>query len=295
MLHDELLHKWINNTISEDELKIFKERPEYDSLVELYKQTEGLTTGGFNEDKVLKNILTSEKRSAPPKRSAAVLPLWVKLAVAASFFLAAVLFFLPSNDLVSYSTGVGETLVVDLPDNSSVKLSSGSQLSFSKGAWETSRSINFEGDAFFEVTKGKQFVVKTDLGEVEVLGTSFNVNTLNQVFTVLCKSGKVAVSNSDATIEEVIVAGEGLTITDNQISLSSKNDMVRFKNLPFYEVLDLFQKHYKKRVEPKGIDLQTKVNGFFVKDNLEEAIQSIALPMQLKFQIEADSTITLNK
>ena len=42
MINDEQLHKWVNGELSEEELIAFKLRPEYDSLVELYKNTSSI-------------------------------------------------------------------------------------------------------------------------------------------------------------------------------------------------------------------------------------------------------------
>ena len=52
MTNDKLFHKWVNNTISEDELKIFKLRPEYDGLVDLYRQTENLSGPDIDTEKM---------------------------------------------------------------------------------------------------------------------------------------------------------------------------------------------------------------------------------------------------
>ena len=57
MVNDEILHKWINEELTEEELQSFKLRPEYDSLVSLYKNTEGLAAPTFNGGVMLSEIL----------------------------------------------------------------------------------------------------------------------------------------------------------------------------------------------------------------------------------------------
>ena len=50
MINDEQLHKWVNGNLTNEELEVFKLRPEYDSLVELYENTEGLSVPNFDEE-----------------------------------------------------------------------------------------------------------------------------------------------------------------------------------------------------------------------------------------------------
>lgn len=67
---------------------------------------------------------------------------------------------------------------MSLPDGTLVVLNSDSRLSFSDSFESDSvRWVHLEGEAFFEVARAdKKFVVETDFGSVEVLGTQFNVN-----------------------------------------------------------------------------------------------------------------------
>ena len=50
---------------------------------------------------------------------------------------------------------------------------------------------------FLKVEKGKTFTVKTNYGEVEVLGTVFNVKSRDYAFEVICYEGSVEVSLDD--------------------------------------------------------------------------------------------------
>lgn len=297
MLHDELLHKWINNTISESELEAFKQRPEYDSLVELYKQTDGIKPPTFNADKVLENILSDSSKEKESSDSKVFrLPVWIKLAVAASFILAVALFFFPKNDdFIRYHTSHGESIVVELPDGSSVEMNERSTLSYYTENWQSIRQLSFSGDALFNVQKGERFIVETELGEVEVLGTSFHVKTLSKTLNVLCQSGKVAVRSSDQVVEEILIAGESIRLKDDKMIQLERANLVRFKDVPFYEVLESFQRDFKVRITPKDIRLSTKLSCNYVKDDLESAIKSITLPMDLKYEFQDDKSIILTK
>jgi ferric-dicitrate binding protein FerR (iron transport regulator) len=64
--------------------------------------------------------------------------------------------------------------VVDLPDGSIASLNRNSSIAYNPDFNE--RTVDVEGEVFFSVEDdGSPFIVRTDLGEVKVLGTDFNV------------------------------------------------------------------------------------------------------------------------
>lgn len=77
-----------------------------------------------------------------------------------------------------------------LPDGSQVQLNHHSSISFKKNF--TPRTIHLDGEAFFTVVPGKYaFIVTTPYGNVEVLGTEFNVKTTSNQLVVDVKKGIV--------------------------------------------------------------------------------------------------------
>ena len=82
-------------------------------------------------------------------------------------------------------------MVVTLPDNSIVTLRGGSELSYAPYWWFADRSLQFEGEAFFDVEKGSSFTVQSDNGVTQVLGTSFSIYANDENYEVFCKTGKV--------------------------------------------------------------------------------------------------------
>ena len=85
---------------------------------------------------------------------------------------------------------------VDLPDGSNVLLNKNSTISY--GADFTTRTVTLKGEAFFNVQKGNTpFIVKTNLGEVKVLGTKFNVDTSAETIDVEVEEGTVEMKIDD--------------------------------------------------------------------------------------------------
>ena len=103
---------------------------------------------------------------------------------------------------VAYNTlsiPLGAEYCVMLPDNTKVFLNSGSELRYPVAFNNNSREVFLQGEAYFEVVKNAEapFVVKTDLGDIKVLGTQFNVKCYPEepVIATTLVSGKVSFTN----------------------------------------------------------------------------------------------------
>lgn len=80
--------------------------------------------------------------------------------------------------------------VVEFPDGSIAYLNKNSSIEYDKNFDE--RVVEQQGEVFFIVTKGKSpFIVKTDAGEIKVLGTEFHVKSDKNKIEVEVKKGTV--------------------------------------------------------------------------------------------------------
>ncbi|QSE96919.1 FecR family protein [Fulvivirga lutea] len=87
--------------------------------------------------------------------------------------------------------------VEELPDGSLVYLNHNSSLEYDQSF--DKREVNIKGELYFSVVKGASpFVVKTELGEVKVLGTEFNVNTNEDELDVEVEEGTVELSTNNS-------------------------------------------------------------------------------------------------
>lgn len=108
-----------------------------------------------------------------------------------------------------------------LPDGSLVKLNKQSLAYYNSSVWFMNRKINLvSGEAFFEVNPGDKFTVETQMGDITVLGTSFNVNVNDDNLRVACKTGSVKVTMSGNGSPILLSAGKGLDCS------ISKNDIM---------------------------------------------------------------------
>lgn len=148
-------------------------------------------------------------------------------------YAAAVLFLVVLSITLYRLTGSGapELNIIEVPDGqrASVILSDGTRVwlnSRSKLAYPSrfsgrKRTVRLEGEGFFEVTRNEKaaFTVQSDLLEVKVLGTKFNMKAYpDEISRVTLAEGKVEVTTND---------GKGKTILrpNEQVSYSAGKKM----------------------------------------------------------------------
>ncbi len=81
------------------------------------------------------------------------------------------------NYLASYATKEGERKSVQLPDGSIIKLNNITHIELDEGFGRTNRTLRLTGEAYFDVVKNPDipFIVKTNVMDIRVKGTIFNV------------------------------------------------------------------------------------------------------------------------
>ncbi len=136
----------------------------------------------------------------------------------------------PSKEIVSTQTykTLDEIKKITLEDGSTVHLNRFSNLTVNVSKSE--RNLELIGEAFFEVThNAKPFLVETNAGFVEVLGTIFNVkNRKNLPLSVALVQGSVQFKTPTNTIQ--ILPGECITQKDAKTFIKSMINEVSVKN-----------------------------------------------------------------
>jgi transmembrane sensor len=123
------------------------------------------------------------------------------------------------NYVQTISIPMGAKTNFSLPDGSTVWLNSGSTLSF-PSRFEKNRPVKLMGEAYFEVVKnGLPFKVSTPYGQVEVTGTSFNVNASEgSGFETTLVSGSVKVTGMDDR-EVTLLPGQQAKLSGDRIQV----------------------------------------------------------------------------
>ena len=111
------------------------------------------------------------------------------------------------------STPQGAKTSFILPDGTQVWLNSSSQIVYS-GDFVNERNIKLSGEAYFDVVKSKvPFEIHTELGNIKVLGTAFNVKAYpNENFVTTLERGSLEVSTNTGNRKVVIKPGQQSSI-----------------------------------------------------------------------------------
>ncbi len=293
-----LIKKWLNNDLNITEIEAFKQLEDYDSLVKLSSNLKHFKATDFDSEKELYTVLQKIKTKKSTKNN------WYKpvlriAAILAIFF--SVYFYTTSLD-TAFNTLAAQKTSVELPDNSNVQLNANSKLVYNKKSWNKKRDVELQGEAFFRVAKGSTFNVITNVGTVTVLGTQFNVKHRKNYFEVVCFEGSVGVKHKDKSV--ILKPGDSFLIIDETVftkDLDTRtepswiNNESYFKSLPYKEVLKEFERQYNVTIETEDLDSTQIFTGTFKHSNLELALKSVTLPLNLKYQFKNDTTIVLSR
>lgn len=194
---------------------------------------------------------------------------------------------------ITIETMAGQHLVVELPDHSTVHLNAQSSLSWHPYWWKVNRLAQLQGEAFFEVEKGRTFTVQSDKGSTKVVGTSFNIFARGELYKVTCLTGSVRVKSSmgeEAILQpgskaEVQTNGKIKVLTDIETfpEISWKKNIFLFTASPILQVFSEIERQY-------GVKIQTNISdhslytGNFTKDqDVEEILAYICPALGLKY------------
>ena len=250
------------------------------------------------KDALWSRIDTLTAEEAPSQRKGTRLRTLVPYLAAAMLALVISFYFLfPFQQATSASTTVAESIQYNLPDGSTVTLNADSKITFNKKTWAQNRAIELEGEAFFEVEKGSPFTVSTHAGTVEVLGTSFNVDSYDEDFNVACYTGKVKVETKVGTAtltagQQVNTNNQGLSNTDFDPNTQQdwRKGYFRYVDEPVKDILSELERQYAVEIDFQAPDsiLNKRHNCTFTNTNLDSALQIISWPLYLNYDVKGD-------
>lgn len=206
--------------------------------------------------------------------------------------------FLTRDASVMIYAPMGSRVAFDLPDGTKGMLNSGSHLTYSL-PFIHNRTINLEGEAWFEVTHDKQNPFKINAGSslIKVLGTSFNLSAYqseNYIELVLLE-GEVEFSNAKLDEKIKILPSERLILQNDIINKSAVdplkynawiNGKLVFRGDPMAEVVRRIERWYNVKVELADTELENySFRATFQDDKLEEVLRYLSLTSPIKYQI----------
>lgn len=248
---------------------------------------------------ILKKIEEKETVTQKHKNRRISLVSLAGISAAASIAIIMALYFFTAT--VSITGTDNNNFACHLPDNSRIVLQNKSEIKYKKYFWN--RKVKLDGIAYFEVEKGNNFQVRTNLGTVEVLGTRFLVSELNDNMTVKCFEGKVKASiNKNSS---VLIPGTKFSGTKTE----AKKDV--FEKAIEYPDFAKFNKVFSKVALTEianeiedffGVEIVVKnssaryFSGTIQTGKLESALDIVCGSMQLDYRfIEKNKIIFTNQ
>lgn len=189
----------------------------------------------------------------------------------------------------------GEQKTATLPDGSSVELNAKSSISFHPFWWRFDKTVTLEGEGFFEGKHVKDFTVSSKMGEVTVLGTSFNIFARDEDYEVTCLTGKVKVKSHQSNEEAIINSNEMVSLTysgnlepkikvDATLALDWTNGQFIFTHIPLKKVLSEVSRRYGIAIKNIN-DLNQPYTGSFTQQNhIETVLDIICKPFGLDYK-----------
>lgn len=295
-----ILHKWLNDAATSEELEYLKTSPEYNTLIKIAVISSGLEAPESNSEANFKTITSNLINNNREVKK--LIPFASLLKVAAVLALLLVGYLYISSQDTEVQTQIAEKQNILLPDNSEVIINANSAISYNKKKWSQQRELKLTGEAYFKVTKGNTFSVKTSLGVVTVLGTQFNVYSRDNLFNIECYEGIVSVSFNDTLIK--LPAGSRLSI-ENGVLVKHDSSIFSFPNWTINEssfenallstVLQELKRQYPIKLITKFNDANQRYTGSFSHNDLNLALKSICDPLHLAYTIEEESITIYDK
>jgi len=298
MDNKEYIVKWLNDSLSEEELNIFKKSADYKALEKLDKSLAAYKAPGFDTEAQLNALANRRSKNAKIVNFKSI-ELFLRVAAVLVFALLGYI-FVWHNPVTLVTTEFAEKKNISLPDQTEVRLNAETSLRYNKSSWDQDRVVTLHGEAYFKVSKGAQFDVNTDHGLVSVHGTQFNVKTRANYFEVYCYEGHVSVIYGTDSIN--LFANNGIRVLNDEFSQLESTDsqpawisnVSEFSSVPFQEVLDEFERQYNVRIQTKNIDLMQLYSGSFSHSDLVTALKSITLPLNLNIERPKPNHIILS-
>ncbi|MEO9474879.1 MAG: FecR domain-containing protein [Cyclobacteriaceae bacterium] len=297
---NELLNKWLSRELSDEEARGALGDDDFLKYQQIVAEVDRWIP---DNDPVIfdSKVVTSGEKETPVRKLN--FTTYLSIAASVALLLIATIWFVTLGDQNSYET-TAEAKEFLLPDGASkVTLAPFSKVTWEAKDWKSgSRSLSLSGKALFDVEKGGSFEVFTPIGDVEVLGTVFEVQEFSEGMNVACFEGKVrATAHDDQAV--IVNAGEGILYYEgtweDKINLTDQlpswlSNESKFVNAPLVQVIRTLEKQYKVRIETGKTNTNRRFTGTFPNNDLNAALKIVFVPFGITYNLDGE-TISLKE
>lgn len=208
---------------------------------------------------------------------------------------------------ISKSNPKGIKSKILLPDSSWVYLNAGSTIKYANN-FAVNRHVILEGEAFFEVFNDREypFTVEASHIETQVLGTSFNINSVfPESVEVGLATGSLKILNAGSGKELLLSPGEASKIGVGTIEMEKykvpqesiapwKEGILHFNNENFNRVITKLENWYGVKITVEGKLPDEKCNGIFQKNTyLTNVLKVLGHAVDFTYEID-EHQVTIN-
>lgn len=189
-----------------------------------------------------------------------------------------------------------------LPDGTKVQLNGATTITYDVNS-SKQRLVQLSGEAFFDVAKNPDcpFRVIANGLQIEVVGTSFNVNTYKKgVVETSLLTGQIKISGGSLPQEYILTPGEKATYSsiNNALKITQADvhvetgwcdDYLIFDSEPLIDVIEEIERWYGVEIELRYPQIgQDLLSGSFRHENIQNVIHSLSLQYKFKYEIHKD-------
>jgi transmembrane sensor len=230
---------------------------------------------------------------------------WLRLAAVLVIALATTIYlFNYSNPVVKYASN-DRILEVILPDSSKVVLHKNSQIILSSNFGEDTRQVHLSGQAYFDVVRDEQkpFLIDTQTGIVEVLGTAFEIYEHKESLQVTVERGSVKLTAlEDKNMHVVLGKNETAELIASRVIEVKKltslnhlywaNNTLTFRQAPLADVLNELGSIFNRQFEFDALQVQDcRLSAIFMNERFDDIIENISLSLDFEYSIQGDVII----
>jgi len=195
----------------------------------------------------------------------------------------------------------GEKSTVTLYDGTRVWLNSGTTLKYPVAFQPKERKVYVDGEAYFDVSakEDQSFIIQADQLQIKVLGTRFNVCAYHtdDKFFVTLEEGSVQTSSVVNGAELILSPGDQAIFSretnqiaqmkvDTDLYSSWKEDLLRFQDAPFKEVIKKMERWYDVNITLDGsIDTEETYTMTIKTESLREMLTVLSKTTPMKYEI----------
>lgn len=304
---DELLVKYLLQEATVSEQQQVQEwlaqneanRKELEHLEFVWKESQKAAAAStINEQEAWNRFVELRNEKKTPVISIGASKRWLQMAAAVIVILVGGWFantFFNNTDTLEVVQTRQTVLADTLPDGSVVTLNKNSSIEYNKKFTKgKTRALKLQGEAFFNVTanKEKPFVIAVNDVEVKVVGTSFNIKTVNGQTEVIVKTGIVEVTRNGNTVRltpnEKIITPVKDTVLVKSVITDKLYDYYQSKefvcdNTPLWRLTEVLNEAYGTTIVLGRPELRNlRINTTFNNESLDHILTIIAQTFQLQ-------------